>query len=67
MNNKQIADYATAGIDGHVLVKDYETGEILLDKHNAINYVNMAVALASLLANELEEESNATWNITNVA
>ena len=67
MNNKQIADYATAGIDGHVLVKDYETGEILLDKHNAINYVNMAVALASLLANELEEESNATWNITNIA
>lgn len=67
MNNKQIADYATAGIDGHVLVKDYDTGEILLDKHNAINFINMAVALASLLANELDDESNATWNITQMA
>ena len=67
MNNKQIADYATAGIDGHVLVKDYNTGEILLDKHNAINFINMAVALASLLANELDDESNATWNITQIA
>jgi len=67
MNNKQIADYTAAAIDGHVLIKDYETGEVLLDKHNAINYINMAFALASLLANKLDEETNATWNIASMA
>jgi len=35
---------------GHVLIKDTETGEILLDKFNAIHFENMSQALALSLA-----------------
>lgn len=35
---------------GHVLIRDKETGEILVDRHNAINFENMAVAIARGLA-----------------
>lgn len=36
---------------GHVLIKDVDTGEILVNKHNAINYENFSVSLARTLAN----------------
>ena len=39
-------------IDGHVLIKDPDTDEILLDQHNAINFENMSLALVRLLANQ---------------
>jgi hypothetical protein len=38
-------------IAGHVLVKDTNTGEVLLDEHNAIHSANMATAIARGLAN----------------
>lgn len=60
-------DIANAGIDGHVLVKDLDSGEILLDKHNAINFINMSVAIASLLANQLDEGTNASFAINKMA
>jgi len=37
---------------GHVLIRDTETGEILLSKENAIHHENMSFALASSLANK---------------
>lgn len=40
------------GVDGHVLIKDLTTGKIVLDKHNAINFQNVAFAVANLLANK---------------
>ena len=47
-------------VHGHVLVKDNKTGEVLLDKNNAINPGNMATALARGLSNS----SHATiWKI----
>jgi hypothetical protein len=39
-------------VDGHCLIKDFDTGEVLLDKHNAINFQNFAFAVANLLANK---------------
>ena len=38
-------------VNGHVLVSDRATGEILIDKHNAIHPKNMATAIARGLSN----------------
>lgn len=38
-------------VKGHVLIKDKNTGEVLLDKDNAIHNQNMAVAIARGLSN----------------
>ncbi len=39
-------------VSGHVQIKDSETGEILVNKRNAIHAENMSVALAKSLANK---------------
>jgi hypothetical protein len=39
-------------IEGHVLVKDADTGEVLAKRRNAIHFENMSVAIANLLANQ---------------
>jgi hypothetical protein len=41
----------TNKITGHVLIKDANTGEILVDKYNAIHYENFSIGLARTLAN----------------
>ena len=38
-------------VSGHVLIQDSLTGEVLLDKHNAIHTKNMATAIARGLSN----------------
>ena len=38
-------------ISGHVLIRDYRTGEVLVDKMNAINYENWSISLARTIAN----------------
>jgi hypothetical protein len=38
-------------VDGHVKIIDNATGEVLMDKHNAIHPKNMATAIARGLAN----------------
>lgn len=47
-------DNANLSFNGHVLISDADTGEVLLDKFNAINFENMAVAIANLLANQTD-------------
>lgn len=37
---------------GHVLIRDPETNEILVDKKNAINFENFSLALAQTIANK---------------
>lgn len=39
-------------VKGHVLIKDRATGEVLLNKNNAIHNKNMAIAIARGLSNE---------------
>ena len=39
---KNFKDSTLALVDGHVLIKDIDTGDVLLDKHNAINFENIA-------------------------
>ena len=38
-------------IEGHIKIFDPDTGEVFVDKRNAIHYENMSIALASSLAN----------------
>ena len=39
-------------IQGHIKILDPNTGEILVNKRNAIHYENMSIAMAESLANE---------------
>ena len=45
-------DKLTMGIEGHITIWDPESGEILVRRRNAINFENMSIAIANLLANE---------------
>jgi hypothetical protein len=38
-------------IQGHIKISDPDSGEVLIDKRNAIHYENMSIALAESLAN----------------
>ena len=38
-------------LQGHIKISDPESGEILIDKRNAIHYEDMSIALAESLAN----------------
>lgn len=46
-----ILETTGSNITGHVLIRDVETGEILVDKKNAINYENFSISLAQTIAN----------------
>jgi len=41
-------------ITGHVLIRDVETGEVLVDKFNSINFENFSIALAKGAAHDPE-------------
>lgn len=45
-------DKGLFNVTGHVLIRDTETGEILIDKFNSIHHENMSLALAGSLANK---------------
>jgi len=40
------------GVEGHITIWDPESGDVLVRRRNAINFENMSIALANLLANE---------------
>lgn len=40
------------GIEGHIKIWDPDSGEVLVRRRNAVNFENMSVAIANLLANE---------------
>ena len=56
-----------ATIDGHVLITDVETGRVLLDKHNAINFINMAVAIAALLGGTQDLDNGLSYAVSHMA
>ena len=39
-------------LQGHIKIHNPETGEILVDKRNAIHYENMSISLAESLSNQ---------------
>ena len=38
-------------LQGHIKITDAKTGEVIVDKRNAIHYENMSISLAESLAN----------------
>ena len=52
MSLDNLKDTSLIGIEGHIKIWDPESGEVLVRRRNAINYENMSIAIASLLANE---------------
>lgn len=47
----QSKDFSGLYIRGHIKIHDPSTGEILIDKPNAIHYENMSISLAESVAN----------------
>ena len=62
-----LKDNASALVEGHVLIKDTDTGEVLLNKHNAINFTNMALAMARVLGGEVDAGSGLSYVIKKMA
>ena len=60
-NMYNTTDNANLSFHGHVLISDADTGEVLLDKFNAINFENMAVAIANLLSNQTDGNGNGYY------
>ena len=50
--NKKPQDNSGVMMTGHIKIFDPETGEVIVDKRNAIHYENMSQALANSLANK---------------
>lgn len=50
----EAVDNAKVKMTGHVLIRDPESGEVLLDKKNAIHFENMSLAIAYSLAGRQE-------------
>jgi hypothetical protein len=51
LNHMSMFTDSTQWIQGHVLIRDTNTGEVLVDKPNAINYENFSISLAQTIAN----------------
>lgn len=49
---------ATIKVKGHVHIADKQSGEVLLDKNNAVHNKNMAIAIARGLSNEPPDALN---------
>jgi len=48
-------------MQGHVLITDKNTGEVLVDKKNAIHFGNMAFVIASALSHHTLNDSGIYW------
>ncbi len=44
-------DFSGIHVEGHIKIHNPETGEIFINKRNAIHYENMSIALADSIAN----------------
>ena len=65
MHQLQEIEKTGLGVMGHIKIQDPESGEVFVDKRNAINYENMSVAIAHLLSN-LTDGDGSTGNAYHV-
>lgn len=54
-------DTLRLAIEGHVLIRDPDTNEIIVNKRNAIHKENMVFALASLISTTIDSNSNSAF------
>ena len=54
---KKPQDHSGVMMQGHIKIWDPESGEVIVDKRNAIHYENMSIALANSLANKTDRKS----------
>ena len=59
---KTLNENSKVAVEGHVLIKDVDSGEVLLDKYNAINFQNFAYAVAQALGPD-----GTTYGISKLA
>jgi hypothetical protein len=52
------------GVEGHITIWDPEDGKVLVRRRNAINFENMSIAIANLLANE--SGNTSTYEISTM-
>lgn len=55
--DKKPDETGTVKMQGHVLITDKKTGEVLVDKNNAIHFGNMAFSLATALSHHTLNQS----------
>ena len=48
---EQLTDYIGIHIEGHIKIHNPDSGEVFINKRNAIHYENMSIALAESLGN----------------
>jgi hypothetical protein len=59
---KTLNENSNVKVEGHVLITDVDSGEVLLDKYNAINFQNFALAVAKAMGGEA-----TTYGISKLA
>ena len=52
------------GVEGHIKIWDPDSGEVFVRRRNAVNYENMSIAIANLLANA--SGSTSTYEISTM-
>lgn len=57
---KTLNETSVVNVEGHVIIRDVDTNETLLNKYNAINFQNFALALANSLANKTDVNGNSS-------
>lgn len=61
----QLKEQTGMRVEGHIKIQDPDSGQVFVSKRNAINYENMSVAIAHLLAN-LTDGDGSTGNPFNM-
>jgi len=61
----QLKEQTGMRLEGHIKIQDPDSGEVFVNKRNAINYENMSIAIAHLLAN-LTDGDGSTGNTFNM-
>ena len=51
MDKPKFTEDNLVNMEGHIKIWDPESGQVYVNKRNAINFENMSIALASAMAN----------------